>query len=130
MAARIYSLAPDDVLGSLCFGMARNEVWAILGPPRSAFRRSESSPSENGSYGRTTAGVIQGLDGPCEATEIAAPANVDLDGLLLVGGPFSDATLKHNALAPDVAVDETRAIAPSPGIGIYASSALGEHADP
>lgn len=130
MAASTYALAPEEVLGALRIGMMRAEIQAMLGPPSSTFRRSESSPSETDCYDATGAYVIYGPNGRCEAIEVAAPANVDLNGLLLVGSPFSDALMKLRSLAPDVEVDDTGAIAFSLGIGVYAPSALSDPAGP
>ena len=112
---RILSATETDVVS---LGQSRDDVRTILGDFRT-FRRTPDS-EEADQFVDSGAMATYSADGSLVLLELTDPAEVELEGVQLVGESVESLVETLGAKGIDVVPDEMGALVPSLSVGLYA----------
>ena len=112
---RILSATETDVVS---LGQSRDDVRTILGDFRT-FRRTRDS-EEADQFVDSGAMATYSADGSLVLLELTDPAEVELEGVQLVGESVESLVETLGAKGIDVVPDEMGALVPSLSVGLYA----------
>jgi hypothetical protein len=117
-------------ISELFFGMTPDQVRATLGDNFQSYQKTPTSEMPTDAFDPLGIHVFYKAPGHCEAIELFAPAEPMLQGIPLIGQPFSVARDRIQALDSDVEVDESGLISQKLGIGLYAPFAADASEEP
>lgn len=112
---RIFSATETDVVA---LGQSREEVRSVLGDFRT-FRRTPDS-EEADQFVDSGAMATYSADGSLVLLELTDPAEVELEGVQLVGESVGSLVEALGAKGIEVVPDEMGALVPSLTVGLYA----------
>lgn len=122
-AAAPWKLRPFDGVGPLRFGMTREEVHDVLGPPDRARQDREEVPAEE-DYFSAGVGLVYSTGGRLVGVEANPQREVFWDGFRVTGQPVQDFREEIEGRGVETEWDEVEETLRVPGAGLqlYAPS--------
>ena len=117
-------------VGPLRFGMSAEEVRTVMGLPFRTFKKTPAALLPTDFFVDVGLHVYYKVPGKCEAIEMATPAEPTLDGLLLIGRPFSEVREWFENRDDSVIVDGSGLTSTRYGVGLYAPHAAKKPREP
>lgn len=108
--------------GPIRFGMTRDDVRQTIGQPYQSFLKTPTSNLLTDAFVSNSVQVFYKKPGLCEAIEVSAPSQANMNGTGLVGLPYTAAKAFLQALDSNLEEDEAGAISYAVGVAVYAPS--------